>query len=278
LTAATQYTYRVRTEGAGILTDYSNTAVVTTPQVQNLTSVDINASQTGSTTVVNPGTDYDVTAGGPAIYNTADGFRFLYLQQTGNFDVKVRINSISFAGGIDQAGLMARTSLDPSSPEVSVTASPSNGYRFKYRTTQAGATNSLTTSAPTNYPNVWLRLQRAGTLFTGYFSSDGVNWTSAGSITVALSDPLYLGLASAANVTTSTINVQLPFLPGRNLRPHRSRTVKPNRPDRNRQHAHPDRPRLDRLHRHRHRVSHRAQRRRHQLQRDRHQRHQRLHR
>src|SRR6185312_15354905 len=37
VTAATQYTYRVRTEGAGILTDYSNTAVVMTPQVQQLT-------------------------------------------------------------------------------------------------------------------------------------------------------------------------------------------------------------------------------------------------
>jgi fibronectin type 3 domain-containing protein len=206
--ASTQYTYRVRTEGAGILTDYSNTAVVTTPQVQQLTSVDINASQPGSTTVVTPGVDYDVTAGGPAIYNTADGFRFVYLQQSGNFDIKVRIASLSFAGGIDQAGLMARASLDPSSPEVSVTASPGQGYRFKYRNTQAGATTSLTTSGATNYPNVWLRLTRVGNVLTGYFSPDGSNWTSAGSISLAFNDPLYLGLAAAANVATSTINVQ----------------------------------------------------------------------
>jgi fibronectin type 3 domain-containing protein len=208
VTAATPYTYRVRTEGAGIVTGYSNTAAVTTPQVQALTSADINASQPGSTTVVTPGVDYDVTAGGPAIYNTADGFRFLYLQQSGDFDVKVRVASISFAGGIDQAGLMARSSLDPSSPEVSVTASPGQGYRFKYRTSQAGATTSLTTAAATSYPNVWLRLQRVGNVLTGYFSPDGANWTSAGSIGVAFSDPLYLGLAAAANVTTSTINVQ----------------------------------------------------------------------
>jgi MoxR-like ATPase len=52
-------------------------------------SADIGATPAGSTTVVNEGSDYDVTAGGPGIYNTADAFRFLYQQHTGEFQTQL---------------------------------------------------------------------------------------------------------------------------------------------------------------------------------------------
>ena len=188
--------------------DASATASAPQQQGAPLTSLDIGATPAGSTTVIADGTDYDVTAGGPSIYGTADGFRFLYKQQTGDFDVKVRVVSITIAGAIDQAGLMARASLDASSPEVSVTASPSEGFRFKDRDTAGGITNTLTDSAATPYPNVWLRLVRSGSVFTGYYSTDGVNWTVAGAATVPMADPIYLGLAAAANVATATITAQ----------------------------------------------------------------------
>ena len=202
------YTYRVRAEGRWNLLRLQPDQPGRHTGRASLTSLDIAATQPGSTTAIQTGTDYNVVAGGAAIYNNSDQFRFLYAQQTGNFDVKVRINSISVSGGIDQAGIMVRTSLDPASPEIAITASPSQGYRFKYRTTQAGATTGPTTLAATSYPNVWVRLQRVGNLFTGYFSSDGVNWTSAGSLSLALPASTFLGLAAAANVTNATINVQ----------------------------------------------------------------------
>jgi len=41
-----------------------------------------------------------------------------------------------------------------------------------------------------------------------YVSSDGVNWTAAGNLTLALPSQLFLGLAAAANVSNATINVQ----------------------------------------------------------------------
>src|SRR5205823_6170452 len=54
-----------------------------------LTSIGLGEKPTGSTTTITSGKDYDVTAGGPGVANSSDGFRFLYTQVTGDFDVKV---------------------------------------------------------------------------------------------------------------------------------------------------------------------------------------------
>lgn len=204
----TTYTYRVRAENSGQFSGYSNLAQATPPQAAPiLTSLDINASQPGSTTVINNGTDYDLVAGGPAIYGSSDGFRYLYKQQTGDFDVKVRLNSLSADGQIAQAGLMARQSLDPSSANVFISASPDAGYRFKYRSIFGGQTGNATTGTVA-YPNVWVRLKRAGSMFTGYTSTDGITWTLIGWTTVSMSDPIYLGMAAAANATSGTTTAQ----------------------------------------------------------------------
>ena len=111
-------------------------------------------------------------------------------------------------GGTAQAGLMARTALDAASAEVSVTTSPSSGYRFKDRDTAGGTTNFTTVNGATPYPTVYLRLTRVGNLFTGYSSTDGVNWTSTGSVTLSLPSTLYVGMAAASNDTTTLTNVQ----------------------------------------------------------------------
>ena len=207
----TQYVYRVRAEKQGVFSGYSNPAQVTTPPPQQggaMSSTDINATQPGSTSVLVDGVDYDVLAGGSAVYGTADGFRYVYKQVSGDFDVKVRIASMTVDGAIDQAGIMARATLDPSSPDVYVSASPSEGYRFKYRPTQGGSTSAITLLTPMTYPDVWVRLQRSGNNFVGYYSTDGVTWTQVSSTPLAMNDPVYLGLATAANAATGTITAQ----------------------------------------------------------------------
>ena len=47
-----------------------------------------------------------------------------------------------------------------------------------------------------NVKTVFLRLERKGNLFTGYASSDGVNWLSCGSTFVGMGDPVHVGLLS----------------------------------------------------------------------------------
>jgi protocatechuate 3,4-dioxygenase beta subunit len=178
------------------------TAPIGSPQ-----SADIGASPSGSTTVVTPGTDFDVVAGGPGVTNNSDGFRYIYQQQTGNFDVKVQVQSLTVAGNFSTAGILARATLDPASPDVYMSASPVN-YRFKDRPS-AGANTAIITSGSTSYPNVWVRLRRVGNTFTGYNSTDGVHWTKVSSVTLNLGSTVYLGLAVASNVTTTTTTAQL---------------------------------------------------------------------
>jgi regulation of enolase protein 1 (concanavalin A-like superfamily) len=170
-------------------------------------SLGIGESPAGSTTVITPGTDYDVTAGGPGVTGTSDGFRFLYQQWTGDFDVKVQVQSLTVAGNFSTAGIMARATLDANSADVYMSASPVN-YRFKSRAT-TGGTTTVTASGSTSYPNVWVRLTRVGNLFSGYSSTDGVNWTLMSSATLSLPNTVYLGLAVASNVSTTTTTAQL---------------------------------------------------------------------
>jgi fibronectin type 3 domain-containing protein/regulation of enolase protein 1 (concanavalin A-like superfamily) len=223
-TPITQTSFVDHTAAVGSVTFYQLTAIDTTSSTQSaaatasgtalagvadpLTGVDIGASPSGSMTVISPGTAYTVVAGGPGVTGNADGFRFLYTQQTGNFDVMVQVDSLTVAGNFSTAGIMARSTLDATSPDVYMSASPVN-YRFKTRSTVSGTTNIITSTGSNSYPNVWVRLSRVGNLFTGYFSADGINWTMLSSITLALPSTVDLGLAVAANSLTQTTTAQL---------------------------------------------------------------------
>jgi hypothetical protein len=46
-------------------------------------------------------------------------------------------------------------------------------------------------------------LTRSGNVFTGYFSSDAVNWTVQGTITINMAASFYVGLADSGNSTTT---------------------------------------------------------------------------
>jgi hypothetical protein len=172
-----------------------------------LQSVGIGETPAGSTTVVTAGSAYNVSAGGPGVTGTTDGFQFIYEPQAGNFDVKVQVQSITVAGNYATAGIMARSTLDASSANVYMSASPVN-YRFKDRTSEDGTTNVVAGGA-SSFPGAWVRLQRVGNVFNGYSSADGVHWTLVSTLTLALPDTVYLGLAVASNDTTQTTTAQL---------------------------------------------------------------------
>jgi regulation of enolase protein 1 (concanavalin A-like superfamily) len=189
-----------------------SSASVTIQQVQPgdvLTGVDINSTPAGSTTIVTSGKDYNVTAGGADIGgSTADGFRFLYEQVSGDFNVLVQVSSLTQVLSNTFAGVMARQTLDAGSPMIFSGASASDGYRFNYRTT-ADALGTFNKFGDVSYPNVWVRLQRQGNVFTGYYSTDGTNWTQTQQLTLALPTNLDVGIAVASHSTTQTTTAQL---------------------------------------------------------------------
>jgi regulation of enolase protein 1 (concanavalin A-like superfamily) len=149
---------------------------------------------------------YTVTAGGIDIWGTSDQFHYVYQQASGDIDVKVRIASISYADRWSKAGVMIRSSLDPSAAHAMMVTSAGRGYAFQRRNTDGGL--SVNTAGSSGAPPGWVRLKRSGTLVTAYQSADGVNWVTVGSDAIALDDQVYVGIAATSHIATAATTVQ----------------------------------------------------------------------
>jgi regulation of enolase protein 1 (concanavalin A-like superfamily) len=208
--AGTSYQYQVIAADSGGSSEASAPFAISSAAAPAFSSADIGAPLAGGTNTLTDDSAYDVTAGGTGIYGNADSFRFVYRQVTGDFDIAVQVTNLTIgvAGTYPQAGLLARATLDAASPDVGITASPVGGYRFKHRDSSGAATTQTQTSnVNATFPNVWLRMKRAGNVFTTYYSADGVTWTTMGTVTLTTlpaSTPIYIGMAVASNTNSAT--------------------------------------------------------------------------
>ncbi|HKX61027.1 MAG TPA: lamin tail domain-containing protein, partial [Verrucomicrobiae bacterium] len=147
-----------------------------------------------------------LTAGGRDLGGTADQMQFSYQSRSGDFDVKVRLESLSLADAWSKAGLVAREDLSAGARFAASLATPNiAGCYFAARGTANGAT-VVAGSAPVSSPNLWLRLRRAGNQFTAFAGYDGQRWLTLGSTNLALPSPVLLGFAaSSRNTNQSTV-------------------------------------------------------------------------
>ncbi len=167
-----------------------------------------NPAMIGSSKIQNNG--IQINAGGADVWGVKDEFHFSYLEQSGDFDLITRIESLSAPHTYTKAGLMAREELTDNSRHIFFQVFPNNkprnknngGYEFQYRQVKAGEMKAIypakfdgTPEFPVNYPNTWIRLKRAGNVFTGFFSEDGKSWKIYATYTLELSKKVYLGLA-----------------------------------------------------------------------------------
>jgi len=167
------------------------------------------------------GDGYNVTAGGSDIWGTADQFHFGYVMIHDDFDMAVRLESLSMADLYTKAGLMARKSLVEDSEHVFFMVFPDNsprnknngGYEFQYRD-KSGADsyaiypNDYTSEPaefPVHYPNTWIRLKRTGDAFYGFYSTDGETWKLYSSHEMIIDRTLYLGLAVTSHNENKTV-------------------------------------------------------------------------
>ncbi|MBN1422136.1 MAG: hypothetical protein JXP34_25405 [Planctomycetes bacterium] len=162
------------------------------------TSYDIGVTLCGGITMVDEDA-YDLHGGGADIWGTADGFRFAHQEMEGDFEIVARIDDIVNTNAWAKAGLMARANDDPGSPYAFIFLTPypgGNGFDFQYRATaaadalQIGQTGDGTFAFP-----YYLRLSRICGTFIGATSIDGVEWTDHGSQTIAMPDPILVGMA-----------------------------------------------------------------------------------
>jgi hypothetical protein len=128
---------------------------------------------------------YTFDGGGDDVWSATDNFDFAHFTATGDFDLRVRVESLEFTANWTKAGIMARETLAPNSRMAFNRVTPATGAndsRFAYRTDPAVATageHEDGTGAP-GYPNAWLRLRRTGDNIEAFRSSDGAIWTSQG--------------------------------------------------------------------------------------------------
>ncbi|MBI4603751.1 MAG: hypothetical protein HY721_17490 [Planctomycetes bacterium] len=153
-------------------------------------------------TVDSGGGSYTVTGGGEDIWQNGDQFQFAYKLAHGDFDMVAHVASRTWAPGSrwGKAGIMARQSLSPRSRYAGIQThgdDPQDADRFAARPTHGGSNNFEATNLAGGEHRDWLRLSRVGSVFTGYFATDGSDWQAAGSVDWGPDAPhtVLLGLA-----------------------------------------------------------------------------------
>jgi hypothetical protein len=135
---------------------------------------------------------FEITAGGLDLQNATDQFQWLYRSVEGDFDARARVVSMVSSNPLQsiestaKAILTARATTDPNSVAVNVYVTPAypadNSVLATYRAAAGGGTTTNGAAfVPGGPPNGWIRLMRAGNVFTTYRSADGNTWTQLAS-------------------------------------------------------------------------------------------------
>jgi type IV pilus assembly protein PilY1 len=129
-----------------------------------------------------------IDAGGADVWTGADEFAVRYLNDVdGNFDIKVRVDYQENRNNWGKCGIMVRNDMTAdgsSTGYVIMATTPGNGHTFQYDNNNNGYLDSHITNTSVSYPS-WVRLQKVGTTFVGYRSTDGVTWTVHATRTIA---------------------------------------------------------------------------------------------
>ena len=151
-----------------------------------------------------------LSGAGADIYNGTDEFRFAYKKLTGDGSITVRVDSVQTLAAWTKAGVMIRESLAPLAMQVHmISAAQQSLVEWMYRSsTNSTTTTGFNTTANTNPLPVWLRVTRAGNVFTGECSADGKTWTkitgsdgTTSSTTIAMPGTVYIGMVVCSLVT-----------------------------------------------------------------------------
>jgi hypothetical protein len=148
-----------------------------------------------------------MTAGGADIWDTADQFHFAYKQLSGVGSITARVVSITNTDVWAKAGVMIRESLAPGAVNIAMVVTPGSGVSFQRRITM-DAGSEETTQTGITAPQ-WVRLSRSGNTFTGEYSANGSNWTTLGSVDIAMLPDTYIGLCLTSHNVDATCTAEL---------------------------------------------------------------------
>jgi len=161
---------------------------------------------------------FRVFANGADIWLAADAFRFTYIEFEGDFEFTARVDSLQIDDPLQtinpwaKAGLMARATTDPGSPYAFIHATPDlggNGIDFQWRaaagSNATNIANGQTGPGSFAFP-IHLKLMRIGDVFTGHYSSDGIEWTRHQQPqTISMDDAVLVGMALSSHAAGTIV-------------------------------------------------------------------------
>jgi glucose/arabinose dehydrogenase/regulation of enolase protein 1 (concanavalin A-like superfamily) len=210
-------------------------------------SIDVGAPISAGTADFAPSDqNFYVDGGGADVYGANDQFHYVYQTLNGNGTIVARVRYQTNSSSWAKAGVMITASptagapfvdalvspdVSPNTPNVNcigytvngcdaplppVTPTVGNGPRMQYSST--GSITPATTPAGFSSPDKWVKLQRTGNSFTSWISSDGVNWTQMGTVSLSMGATATIGLFVTShnigqNSTVAFDNVQVTQTP-----------------------------------------------------------------
>ena len=138
------------------------------------------------------GGEYRITGGGANVWASADAFQFAWRRVSGDVTITADVQFIG-KGAVAhrKAMLIVRQNLNPDSPYADVALHGDGMTSLQFRPSAAAVTQETrsTVTGP-----VRIRIERRGNEFTIYAGTPDEELTRTGPATVALQDPVYVGL------------------------------------------------------------------------------------
>jgi hypothetical protein len=121
-----------------------------------------------------------IDGAGADIWGTSDGFRFVYQPFSGDGESVARVVFQDSTRPFAKAGVMLRSSVDPTSPHVILDLKPDGGLEFMAR--YAWRSNTVFLAGEQAAPMPWVKLARSGNQVSAFHSADGTTWFPIGSV------------------------------------------------------------------------------------------------
>jgi PKD repeat protein len=146
------------------------------------------------------GGTFTVRGSGADIWGTADAFQFVHRPMGTFTEIVARVVNLQNTNLHAKAGIMIRAGFGAPSAHAMINVRPDGTVIFLSRESRFSAT--LSASNVRQSPPTWLKLVRAGSVVTGYVSSNGLSWMQVGSAFVNLGTEPNAGLAVTSHDTS----------------------------------------------------------------------------
>jgi glucose/arabinose dehydrogenase/regulation of enolase protein 1 (concanavalin A-like superfamily) len=147
---------------------------------------------------------FTIRGAGGDIWGPTDQFQYVYQPLSGDGEIVARVTSQTRTDDWAKSGVMIKESATAGADYALLAVTPANGITFQHNF------DGESGSSPYTFPNAWLKLTRAGDLFTAYRSTDRDIWTKVGEARIDMADDVTIGLVVCSHkydaLNTSTFD------------------------------------------------------------------------